>query len=112
MLKKENRLTKRKEFGYIYKNGKYSYNNCLTLMYVSTKLKKPRIGFSISKKTGKAWLRNKVKRQLREIVRNLTDKLNPSYNYVFVTKPEIATLNYDQIKEEVINVLEKANLLK
>ena len=112
MLKKENRLTKRKEFGYIYKNGKYSYNNYLTLMYVPTKLKKPRIGFSISKKTGKAWLRNKVKRQLRDIVRNLTDNINSSYNYVFVTKPEITTLNYEQIKNAVVNVLEKANLTK
>ena len=112
MLKKENRLTKRKEFGYIYKNGKYVYNNYLTLMYVPTKLKNPRIGFSISKKTGKAWLRNKIKRQLRDVVRTLTESLNPSFNYVFVTKPEITTLNYNQIKDAVINVLNKAKLTK
>lgn len=112
MLKKENRLTKRKEFGYIYKNGKYAFNSYLTLMYVPTKLKNPRIGFSISKKTGKAWLRNKIKRQLRDVVRTLTETLNPSFNYVFVTKPEITTLNYNQIKDAVIDVLNKAKLTK
>lgn len=110
MLKQENRLTKRKEFGYIYKNGKYSYNNYLTLMYVPTKLKSPRIGFSISKKTGKAWLRNKVKRQLRDVVRTLINQINPGFNYVFVTKPEITTLNYNQIKDAVTDVLTKAKL--
>ena len=112
MLKEENRLIKRKEFGYIYKHGKYSYNNYLTLMYVPTKLKNPRIGFSINKKTGKAWLRNKLKRQLREIVRELVDNLNPTFNYVFVTKPEIATLNFNEIKDAVNELLTKANLFK
>lgn len=112
MLKQENRLIKRKEFGYIYKHGKYSFNNYLTLMYVPTKLKSPRIGFSINKKTGKAWLRNKLKRQLREITRSLINDLNPSFNYVFVTKPEIATLNFEEIKAAVNEVLNKAKLYK
>lgn len=112
MLKEINRLTKRKEFGYIYKHGKYSFNNYLTLMYVQTKLKNPRIGFSISKKTGKAWLRNKIKRQLREIVKNLIENLNPNYNYVFVTKPEISNLNFNEIKDALIDVVNKAKLMK
>ncbi|MDY5041354.1 MAG: ribonuclease P protein component [Eubacteriales bacterium] len=112
MLNEVNRLTKRKEFGYIYKHGKYCYNNYLTLMYVPTKLKQPRIGFSVSKKTGKAWLRNKTKRQLRDIVRKMIDSINPCYNYVFITKPEITTLDYNKIKEAVVDVLTKANLVK
>lgn len=110
MLKKVNRLTKRKEFGYIYKHGKYSYNNYLTLIYVPTKLKKCRIGFSINKKTGKAHVRNKIKRQLRDIVRKIVDNLNQNYNYVFVTKPEIVNLNYEQIKNAVSDVIAKAKL--
>ncbi len=112
MLKEINRLTKRKEFGYVYKHGKYSSNTYLTLMYVPTKLKQPRIGFSVSKKTGKAWLRNKTKRQLRDILRHMIDTINPCYNYVFITKPEITTLDYIKIKEAVVDVLTKASLLK
>ncbi len=110
MLKQVNRLTKRKEFGYIYKHGKYSFNSYLTLIYVPTKLKNCRIGFSISKKTGKANVRNKIKRQLRDIVRLMIGNLNPNYNYVFVTKPEIVNLNYEQIKYAVTEVISKAKL--
>ena len=47
MLKQDNRLTKRKEFGYVYKHGKYAYNNYLTLIYVPSKLKDVRIGFPV-----------------------------------------------------------------
>ena len=112
MLKPTNRLTKRKEFGYVYKHGKYSYNNYLTLIYVPSKLKDIRIGFSVNKKTGKAYIRNKIKRQLREIVRLNINNLEPNYNYVFVTKPEIASLDYNEIKDSVIDVLKKANKIK
>lgn len=112
MLKENNRLTKRKEFGYVYKHGKYVFNEFLTLMFVPTKLKTPRIGFSVSKKTGKAWLRNKIKRQLREIVRNLIESINPNFNYVFVTKPKITTLTYDEIRNALIDVLNKAQMIK
>ena len=40
------------------------------------------IGFSVNKKTGKAYVRNKIKRQLREIVRLNLEKFEPNYNYV------------------------------
>ncbi len=112
MLKQTNRLTKRKEFGYVYKHGKYAYNECLTLIYVPSKLKNIRIGFSISKKIGKAVIRNKLKRQLREIVRVQLDNLKPNFNYIFVAKPELATLTYEQIESNVLDVIKKANLLK
>ena len=101
MLKSINRLRKRKEFAYLYNNGTAKHSEHLTLVYLPTKHRPLKVGFSISKKTGKAWLRNKVKRQLRDSVRNLTDNINSSYNYVFVTKPEITTLNYEQIKNAV-----------
>lgn len=112
MLKQANRLTKRKEFGYVYKHGKYAYNNHLTLIYVPSKLKEVRIGFSISKKIGKAHVRNKIKRQLREIVRNLILNIESNFNYVFVVKPEITSITYEEIKCSILDVLKRANKLK
>lgn len=112
MLKQTNRLTKRKEFGYVYKHGKYSYNNYLTLIYVPSKFNDVRIGFSVNKKTGKAYVRNKIKRQLREIVRQNLDKFETNFNYIFVTKPEITWIDYNEIKNSVIDVLQRANKLK
>lgn len=111
MLNKTNRLTKRKEFSYIYKNAKSVSNKNIVLFYIPTKLKNPKIGISVSKKVGKAILRNKIKRQLREIIRKLLPSLNQKYNYVFVARENISELKYTEIESNVENALKKANLI-
>lgn len=111
MLKHVNRLTKRKEFAYIYKNAKSTFNKNLTLLYLPTKLKEPRIGISISKKVGKAHVRNKIKRQIREIVREMLPNLNQKFNYVFIVRPTMVNLTYLEIYNNVENVLKRANLI-
>jgi len=111
MLSNENRLKKRKEFGFIYKNGKTVYSKNLNIIYVNTNRKIFRIGFSISKKVGKAVFRNKVKRRLSEIIRNNLNLIKNEYNYVIVVKPGIDQLNFPQLKEELLNAFKKGNLL-
>lgn len=107
MLKCENRLKKRKEFGYIYKNGACLHSKYLTLLYTPSKLKKVRIGFSVSKKIGKAYLRNKVKRRLRASLRDKISYLLPSTNYIFLAKAGIDTLDFVAIDKEVQFLIHK-----
>lgn len=104
MLNKQNRLTKRKEFGYIYKNGKKYYTPILQLVAINTKLDQPRFGFVVSKKVGKAHTRNKIKRQLSEIVRtNLAEFAQK--NYIFVARPAAATTDFETLKKTVFELL-------
>jgi len=107
MLNKQNRLTKRKEFAFLYKNGKRVYGTSLNLVYFTTKLNHARFGFVVSKKVGKAYVRNKIKRQLREIVRANIDKFSTKCNYIYVAKPEIVGKEYKQIETEVLTLLNK-----
>ena len=107
MLNKENRLKKRKEFGYIYKNGACVHGKYLTLLYTPSKLKRARIGFSVSKKVGKAYIRNKVKRRLRAAVRAILPNMKANTNYIFLAKTGIDTLEYQDIDREVQNILRK-----
>lgn len=112
MLVKENRLTKRKEFGYIYKKGKSVYSKHLMLVYVPTKLKNIRVGFSVSKKVGKAHTRNLVKRRLRAIIQDLIQKnLLKTNNYIFVAGSDISTLSFQELEKQVRYLLTKENLL-
>ena len=111
MLSSENRLKKRKEFGFIYKNGKIIYSKNLNVIYVNTNRKVFRIGFSISKKVGKAVIRNRIKRRLSEIIRNNLNLIKNEYNYVIIVKPGIDQLNFFQLKDELLNILKKGNLL-
>lgn len=111
MLKKQNRLKKRKEFGYIYKHGSYSACKILSVIYCPAYSKPAKIGFSVSAKIGNAVTRNKVKRQLRSIVSTLVESINNKYNYIFVARIGIENCDYMQIQNSVLYCLNKAGLI-
>ncbi len=107
MLDSANRLKKRKEFGYIYKNGESQYSRHIVIMHTVNKYRKVRVGFSISKKVGKAFVRNKIKRQMRAIVRENISSLPPAKNYVVIAKPSIVEIDYEAMKKELLNTFAK-----
>lgn len=61
----------------------------------------PRFGFSISKKVGKAVVRNRLRRLLKEVCR-LNPQLFPKgYDYVFIVRREGVTLGFHQITSSI-----------
>ncbi|MCI5497540.1 MAG: ribonuclease P protein component [Firmicutes bacterium] len=112
MLKSANRLKKRKEFAYLYNNGKAKHSNYLTLVYLPTKHRPLKIGFSISKKIGKAHTRNLIKRRLRAIVREQVPNLLDNYNAVFIAKTGIENLSFADLRKNVLYLLDNSELKK
>ena len=101
MLKKENRLTKRKYFNYIYKKGQVCFSRNFIINYYKSKALNPRFGFSVSKKIGKAVVRNLVKRRLRAIIQLNLKNIKPYNNYIITCKSGIEKLSYLELKNEV-----------
>jgi len=53
------------------------------------------VGYIITKKVGKAVVRNKIKRQLREGLRQeLRSKLHPQFNYLFIARSKSKSQDY------------------
>lgn len=104
----DHRLKKAKQFSYIYKKGKRANSQHFTLFSVESKFTNYKIGYSISKKIGKANKRNLLKRRLREIVRTLSLPKN-NYNYVLMAKQGAAELTFEEIKEQIKSLFEKWN---
>ena len=94
------RLRKNKEFNYIYKKGDKVSTEHFTLFVVKSKYNNYRIGFSVCKKLGKANVRNKLKRRLREIVRRDIDVKN-FQNYVLLAREGAEKLEFRPLQEEV-----------
>ena len=92
MLAKQNRLKKRKEFSYIYKNGTFSACKILSIIYCKGYKKTSKIGFSVSSKIGDAVTRNKVKRKMREAMRSIVSRINNNYNYINLHNSHIPIL--------------------
>lgn len=112
MVKKENRLKKRKQFNYLFKHGKSEHVAFLTLIYLPCKSKNFKIGYSVSKKVGKAVVRNKVKRRLKEAFNKISDNVLDNHFYILIPKPEIVNLSFNEICELVSKIFKKANLIK
>lgn len=110
MLKGENRLKKRKEFAYLYNNGKAKHSANLTLVYLPTKHRSLKIGFSISKKIGKAHTRNLIKRRLRSIMRELVPNLKDNFNVVIIAKSGVENLPYKDMKTQLENLVNNSEL--
>ncbi len=107
MLKKENRLKKKKEFNYIYRKGKVFYTKFFKLYVVSTKSKFCKVGFSINNKIGNSVVRHKLKRRLSEIVKDLIFSLQIK-NYVLVAVKGVELLDFEQLTIQVEQIFKKA----
>ena len=112
MLSSENRLKKRKEFAYLYNHGEAKHTQHLTMVYIPTKFRAVKIGFSVTKKIGKAFVRNRVKRILRAVTREFVGNLPDNYNIVFIAKSGIENLHYQEIKSQMAMLINKSNICK
>ena len=111
MLNKINRLTKDKDFDNVFKNGKSSYDKLIGAKAIQNQLGDSRFGILVSAKVSKkAVERNKIKRQIREIIRLQQDKTKPGYDVVIITLPAILGKNYQEIEQSVNRHFRKLGL--
>ena len=111
-MKKENRLKKRKQFNWTFKNGQSVFADDLILVFTKSWAKDYKVGFSVTKKIGKAVIRNKVKRRLKSIVTNYQNNIVERHTLIFVAKPTIVDKPFETIKSQVEMLLKKAKLYK
>ena len=111
MLPSINRLTKKKDFDAVFKEGKIVKSGFLLFKTAKNHLKESRFGFIVSKKvSSKATVRNKIKRRLREAVfTKLKDIKNPQ-DVIIIALAGIEKKEFSEIQETINNYLQKLNV--
>jgi ribonuclease P protein component len=66
-----------------------------------------RLGVAVSRKVGKACVRNRIKRMIREYFRLNKHKLPPKTDLVFVARPNAWTLKTSELRTELDNFFDK-----
>ena len=113
MLKKQNQLTKDKEFDNVFKNGKSSYDKALGVKVIANKLNDSRFGILVSTKISKkAVERNRLKRQIREVIRLSLSEIKSGYDFIIITLPPILGKTSQEITKSLQSHLEKLKLYK
>ena len=110
MLKKEYRLRKNADFRKVYRSAKSVSTKYLVLYPKARKNSCIRVGFSISKKVGKANVRNYYKRRLREIIRHNLNHITPGYDLIFLARIPVTELGYHELEKNVKYLLRKSGV--
>lgn len=108
-MRGEQYLTRKEQFRSVYANGRSWANQEVVLRAIPNGLELSRYGFSVSRHLGKAVIRNKVKRRLREIVRKMP--LKPGWDIVIIARAPAAGVKYADLGEFVKHLLYRAGLL-
>jgi ribonuclease P protein component len=108
MLPRENRLKRSRDFTRVRRRGRASSSPLATLYVLPTRTDDVRVGFSVSKRVGKAAIRNRVKRLFREAARKDLPRVRRGQDLVFIARPSAAGASYADIAETVGGLLVRA----
>lgn len=110
-MKKINIIKKNEDFSRIIHSCKYIKND-LFVIYIerNENINNYHFGISVSKKIGNAVLRNKIKRQIKDIIDKFDYQNN--FNCIIIVKKNISFSNYKEMKEKLFYLLTRENVIK
>lgn len=109
-MRREQRLRRAEDFSAVYNRGRAWSGPRLVVKALPNRLPLSRFGFAVGKKLGRAVVRNRVKRRLREIVRGLP--VGPGWDVVLIAKAPAVTSEFAGLQSEARELFRRARLLR
>jgi ribonuclease P protein component len=112
MLESKFRLRKSEDFQEVIQKG-FSVANRQFVIYTLTKKEEEplRIGISVSKKIGNAVTRNRVKRLIREVIRQNLEQITWRGDFVVIARTPTAEMDFAEVSVSLVRCLKKAKLI-
>lgn len=104
-MNKDKIIKKSTTFTEIIQGNKFVKNNYFKIFYTNSN--QTRYGITVPKKVGKAHLRNKLKRRLKNIIITNEKTIQTNLNYVIIIKEASLDLNYSTMEEEFLTLIKK-----
>jgi ribonuclease P protein component len=112
MLPQENRLRKGKEVEEVFKTGKSVFDPVCGFKYQKNNLDKSRFVIMVGTKIFKSAVkRNRLKRQISEILRLNKEKIKIGYDFTFIVRPDALRVNYQEIERRILGGLRRVGLI-
>jgi len=104
-MKKLNIIKKQEEINDVIKTGYLLKNKYFFLYYKNNKSKYHRFCICVSKKLGNAVIRNKNKRQIKDIIDKSNFVFESNIDYVIILRKEISNISYEDKKKYMLDLL-------
>ena len=100
------------QFRKLYQKGTSHVSPSVVMYAKRNGLPFNRLGITVSKKIGKAVVRNRAKRRLREIFRTNLPNMKQGYDFVLVARGRTATVPYQKLATDFFTSAQKVGVFK
>ena len=112
MLKKKYRVKNFKDFKELLNNGSYFGVKEFYIKFSKNDLDYSKISVVVPIKIDKrAVVRNRIKRQMSEILRLMYKNIKPGFNIIFFCKNPVLDLKQKEMKDQIDFILNKSELI-
>jgi ribonuclease P protein component len=108
-VQREQRLRRERDFAAVYQRGRSWSNQLLAIRTLPAAGSTSRFGFAVGKRVGGAVVRNRVKRRLRALVRELDPAAG--WDVVIIARPDAASVDFDRLRSALVSLFGRAGLL-
>ena len=98
-------------FRRLYRTSGYA-DGLLVLYARKNRSTENRVGITVSKKLGKAHVRNRTRRRIREVYRLNEEKFCPGWDIVVVARSKAVDAAFPQLTKSYLTLAKKAGLLR
>ncbi len=108
------RMKKRADFLHLRDKGKTVVTKSFIMQYAPSKLSSDdiNIGFTATKKIGKANIRNRAKRRLKEVIAKKYLQLKGGYDIVLIARSSTAQISWEKLVADMDKALIESKLIK
>lgn len=112
MLSQKYRLVKQSDFSLVFKNGKKAFGRLFFIRYTPNNKENSRFSVVISNKISKkATIRNRARRQVREIIRLNLSKFKQNLDIIInILKPSL-DCSYEELEMEMLKILKDNRII-
>jgi ribonuclease P protein component len=111
-VQREHRLRTSAEFSRVRELGGRGWaHRSLVLYAAANNLDSVRVGITVSRRVGKAVVRNRVRRRLREAMRARLARVRTGQDVLLMARPSAAQASWTELNAAVDQVLARARLL-
>ena len=103
-------LRRKADFDALGRHGTARSSRLLVLRSLRTGRSETRVGLSTPRTLGGAVQRNRVRRRLRDLIRERHETIGPGWDLLLIARPEAATASHAELRVALGSLLERSGV--